>query len=170
MLRAATVATVVAVSLTLLALGCDGTEPTNEESEPAAVEESGDATPFDLESLNGTWDVTTELTHIDNEQMSAEADLPGTEWECVVDGSKMTLSIDPMLYEGDVGTSGADSWEFYGGSQYLDEAGATWTSWILVQATQADADSFTGTIQGGMATSTEGNLYIAEWNVEGTRQ
>lgn len=81
----------------------------------------------------------------------------------------MELVADKYDYDGTLTAEGQNSWAYNATAQYTDEGGVIWTSTILVEATQVSADEFTGTMQGSIASSSDGNLYMGEWDVTGTR-
>lgn len=166
--------TLLALVLALGSLGCSA-EPEATLPEPPPTETGGEeAAPAeapDFSYLTGAWSVTTELTEIDNAMMTAAADQPGAQWECVVTGDTMVLNTDQHEYVGTLTPEADSGWVYEASSTYTDEDGYTVTSTIEVHAkpTSTELDSFAGTMTGTIDTD-DGHLYTATWNLEGMRQ
>ncbi len=158
------------VVLAVVLPGCSMPEQTTDVSmddEPSASETAGETEGEEFEWLNGGWTVTTELIDIDNTMMTSAADQPGAEWECIVEGSAMTLLTDRHEYSGELSGSSDGDWAYEGVSTYTDEEGTVWTSDITVTAARDSEDSFSGQMEGTISSDAYGHLYTATWDITG---
>ncbi len=166
--------------------GCDGVAMEDDAGADAGVEteavaENGTAgqgaEDDPLQSLEGSWDVSTVLTEIDNTMMTMAADQPGAVWDSVtVQNGTVAFtsynSADQAIKHDYTGTIEADDggWVIDAVATYADETGAMWTSTIEVHGDQTAGDTFNGTMIGSIDADTEGHLYKATWDVTGTRR
>ena len=170
-----TLGALLGLILAVGSLGCSA-EPEATDPEPPADEIGGqDAAPVeapDFSYLTGTWTVATELTEIDNAAMTPAADRSGATWECVVEGSTMTLLTDVHEYTGTLTPEAEGGWKYAASATYTDEDGYTWTSTITVNGkpTNTDLNSFAGGMTGSIDSDVDGHLYTATWSVEAQRQ
>ncbi|MDO8847079.1 MAG: hypothetical protein Q7W51_01645 [Coriobacteriia bacterium] len=154
--------------LALVAFGCEpapSETPTSSEPAESPGESAEDIDPAILE---GRWTVATTLTDIDNEEYRFLGDQPSAQWECAVVGPVMQMQMNDDRYSGVVESNGND-WVYEGSAAYADEDGATWTSTIVVRATQDGSDAFTGVMEGSIDSGVDGHLYTGTWELVGTR-
>ncbi|MGB4440920.1 MAG: hypothetical protein WBJ62_01695 [Coriobacteriia bacterium] len=180
------------VSIVLFALvlvlglsGCDAAQPedaaeTETGAEPGTNTEvvadpAGDDDGF--EYLEGSWDLATALTDIDNAMMTAAAGQPGAVWESVIiEGDTIAFtsynSADQAVKHDYAGTIEAENggWLVNASATYTDETGAIWTSTIEVHGNPTGDDSFGGYMVGSIDSDTDGHLYRATWDITGMRQ
>ncbi len=154
----------LALVLALVTFGC---EPTPSET-PASPEPAEQAEDIDPTILEGRWVVATTLTDIDNEEFRFLGDKPSAQWECAVVGPVMQMQTVDSLYSGVVESKG-DDWVYQASAAFIDEDGATWTSTIVVRATQDGNDAFTGEMQGSIDSEVDGHLYTGTWELVGER-
>ncbi|MBN2840182.1 MAG: hypothetical protein JXP37_04415 [Coriobacteriia bacterium] len=178
-------ALMLALVLALGVSGCGAAEPgvdAGVETSTGADTESGtEAGPAeeedDLEYLEGSWNLTTALTDIDNAMMTMAADQPGAVWDSVtIEDSTVTFtsydSPDSTVKHDYTGTieAGNGGWVLDAAASYTDETGATWTSTIEVHGTRVGDDSFGGYMVGSIDADSEGHLYQATWDITGMRR
>jgi hypothetical protein len=157
--------------LGLAVFGCEPAPPealTNPESTETREESAQQTEGIDPAVLQGRWVVETTLTDIDNDEFWFLGDKPSAQWECAVNGAAMQMQTADNLYSGVVKSDG-DDWVYEGLASYKDEDGATWTSTIVVRATQDGEDNFTGEMEGSIDSDADGHLYTGTWELVGQR-
>ncbi len=163
---------VLALSLAFGSFGCIVKDAGPGETEPTSAETHDEsaqrAEGIDPAILEGRWVVATTLTDIDNEEFWFLGDKPSAQWECTLDGAVMEMQTVDNRYSGVVKSNGND-WVYEGLATYTDEDGATWTSTIVVRATQDGDDSFTGEMEGSIDSDADGHLYTGTWELVGER-
>lgn len=124
-----------------------------------------------LSYLTGSWAVTTELTSIDNAEMTAAATQPDATWECAVIGDEMTLVTDKREYVGTLTPEPDDEWVYAASTTYADEDGHTWTVTIEVRGMPTDVDlaSWAGVMTASIDSDVDGHLYTATWDLTANR-
>lgn len=162
----------LALSLAFGSLGCIVKDAGPGETEPTSAEPHDEsaqqAEGIDPAVLAGRWVVATTLVDIDNEEYRFLGDKPSAQWECTVDGAVMEMQTVDNLYSGVVKSNG-DDWVYEGLAEYTDEDGATWTSTIVVRATQDGDNNFTGEMEGSIDSDAGGHLYTGTWDIVGER-
>ncbi|MDO9556316.1 MAG: hypothetical protein Q7J82_01870 [Coriobacteriia bacterium] len=163
----------ILVMTVLMCAGCsssgDATDSLGDGESAGLTTSESNALAADCSWLSGSWVVKTTLVFIDNPVMEPAANQPGADWVCEVDGSMMYLVTDLHTYEGIVTCEDGTHWKYVASSTYTDEGGVVWTSAIEVTGVKNSEDSFVGEMLGEISSDTDGHLYSAQWNLDGSR-